>query len=166
MIYDIYETSELVDLDNIKSEDLKLMKYCQGLKKEDRLYNLLMEMEPKSWSRAQEIIRKYAQSMAKKADLVESRPKNQGHIMNAMSGGSENPAPRPSSQSPVEKEKNMIPIQEGEKEPRAESPKAVEETAEALATVEPVGTAMRLQTTTTQTLAQSLRKEKMITTNR
>ena len=58
MIYDIYETSELVDLDNIKSEDLKLMKYCQGLKKEDRLYNLLMEMEPKSWSRAQEIIRK------------------------------------------------------------------------------------------------------------
>ena len=97
-----------------------------------------------------------------KADLVESRPKNQGLIVSAMSGGSKNPAPRPSSQSPVEKEKNMIPIQEGEKEPRAESPKAVEETAEVLATVESVGTAMKLQMTTTPIHAQSLKRTKRI----
>ena len=31
----INETSQLADLDNIKSQDLMLMKYCQGLKQED-----------------------------------------------------------------------------------------------------------------------------------
>ena len=54
----INELSELADLDSIQSQDLKLMKYCQGLKPEDKLYDLLMEMEPKSWARAQEIIRR------------------------------------------------------------------------------------------------------------
>ena len=83
----INEISELADLDSIKSQDLKLMKYCQGLKQDVRFYDLLMEMEPKSWARAQEIIRKHAQSIALKADLVEARPKNQGHVMNAMLGG-------------------------------------------------------------------------------
>ena len=43
---------ELADLDGIKSQDLKLMKYCQGLKQSDRLYDKLMKMEPKSWARA------------------------------------------------------------------------------------------------------------------
>ena len=66
----INELSELADLDSIKSQDLKLMKYCQGLKPEDKLYDLLMDMEPKSWARPQEFIRKYAQNMALKADLV------------------------------------------------------------------------------------------------
>ena len=42
----IDEISELADLDGIKSQYLKL-KYCQGLKQNDRLYNKLMEMEPK-----------------------------------------------------------------------------------------------------------------------
>ena len=32
-----------------------------------------MEMEPKSWARAQEIIRRYAQNQALKADLVEAQ---------------------------------------------------------------------------------------------
>ena len=40
-----------------------------------------------------------------KADLVESRPKNQGLIVSAMSGGSKNATPRPSSQSPGKQRK-------------------------------------------------------------
>ena len=76
----INEMAELADLDSIKSQDLKLMKYCQGLKQDDILYDLLMEMEPKSWARAQEIIRKHSQSMALKADLVEARPKTKAML--------------------------------------------------------------------------------------
>ena len=90
----------MADVDSIQSQDLTLIKYCQGLKPEDKLYDLLMEMEPKSWARAQEIIKKYAQNMALKADLVEARPKGQGHVMNSMSGGPRNQTPRYSSQSP------------------------------------------------------------------
>ena len=47
----------------------------------------------------EDIIKKYSQSQALKADLVESAPKSQGHIVNQMlgSGGS---APRPASRSP------------------------------------------------------------------
>ena len=39
----INQISELADLDGIKSQDLKLMKFCQGLKQSDRLYDKLME---------------------------------------------------------------------------------------------------------------------------
>ena len=101
----INELSELADLDSIKSQDLKLMKYCQVLKPEDKLYDLLMDMEPKSWARPQEFVRKYAQNMALKADLVEARPKGQGHVMNSMSGGPRNQTPRYSSQSPGKQRK-------------------------------------------------------------
>ena len=56
----------------------------------------------------------------------------------------------------------MIPIQEGETEPEEESPKVVGGAAGTLATVEYVGTAMNLQTTTTPIIAQSLKRPKMI----
>ena len=100
----INELSDLADLDSIQSQDLKLMKYCQGLKPEDKLHNLVMEMKPKSWARAQEIIRKYAQNMALNADLVKARPKGQGH-MNSMSGGLRNQTPRSLSLSPGKQRK-------------------------------------------------------------
>ena len=64
-----------------------------------------MDMEVKSWSSAQEKIRKYAQSHALKADLVQSTPKNQGHIVMKLSEGSSSPAPWPSSQSPGKQRK-------------------------------------------------------------
>jgi hypothetical protein len=80
------------------------MKYCQGLHKMDMLYDKLMDMEVKSWANAQEIIRKYAQSQALKADLVESTHKKQGHVVMKLSGDS-SPAPRPSSQSPGKQRK-------------------------------------------------------------
>ena len=95
----------MADVDSIQSQDLTLIKYCQGLKPEDKLYDLLMEMEPKSWARAQEIIRRYAQNMALKADLVEARPKGQSRVMNSMSGGQRNQTPRPSSHSPGKQRK-------------------------------------------------------------
>ena len=56
----------------------------------------------------------------------------------------------------------MTPIQEGETEQEEESPKVVEGAAGTLATVESVGTAMKLQTTTTQILAPSLKIPKII----
>ena len=80
------------------------IKTCSNLKIE-RLYNKLMEMDPKSFSRAKEIIRIYAQSQALKADLVESTAKNQGHVVMALSGGSGSPTPRPSTQSPGKQRK-------------------------------------------------------------
>ena len=56
--YKINQVSELANLEGIKAQDLQLMKFCQGLNKMDRLYDMLMEMDPNYWSRAQEIIRK------------------------------------------------------------------------------------------------------------
>ena len=104
----INQQAELADLEGIKAQDLQLMKYCQGLHKTDRLYDKLMDMEVKSWATTQEIIKKYAQSQALNADLVESTPKNQGHIVNKMSGDS-GPSPRPASRSPGEQRKKYDP---------------------------------------------------------
>ena len=75
------------------------MKFCQGLNKTDRLYDKLMEMDVHSWATAQNIIKNYSQSMALKADLVESAPRSQGHVVNRMLGSSGS-APRPASRSP------------------------------------------------------------------
>ena len=48
-----------------------------------------MEFEVPSWARAQEIIKKHAQSMAQKAVLVGSASKfTQGQVLNQMSGSS------------------------------------------------------------------------------
>ena len=41
----IDEVAELADLESIKVQDMKLMKYYQGLKSEDKLYDLMMNME-------------------------------------------------------------------------------------------------------------------------
>ena len=94
----INQQAELADLEGIKAQDLQLMKFCQGLNKTDRLYDKLMDMEVKSWAKEQEIIKKYSQSQALKADLVESAPKSQGHMVNQMSG-SGGSALRPASRS-------------------------------------------------------------------
>ena len=56
------------------------MKYCQGLHKRDRLYDKLVDMEAKSWATVQEIIKKYVQSQALKADLVESAPRTKNSL--------------------------------------------------------------------------------------
>ena len=84
------------------------MKYCQGLHKKDRLYDKLMDMEAKSWATAQEIIKNYAQSQALKAELVESTPKNQGHIVMKISGDS-GPSQRSTSRSPGGQRKKYDP---------------------------------------------------------
>ena len=85
------------------------MKFCQGLHKTDHLYDKLMDMEVKSWATAQEIIKKYSQSQALKADLVESAPKSQGHIVNQMSGsGGGGSARDPPAGLPGSRERNMI----------------------------------------------------------
>ena len=89
------QQSELANMEGIKAQDLQLMKYCQGLQKTDRLYDKLMDLEVKKWATAQKLIKKYVQSQALKADLVESAPKNQGHIVMKLSGDS-SPAQGPS----------------------------------------------------------------------
>ena len=95
----INQQAELADLENIRAQDLQLMKFCQGLNKTDRLYDKLMEMDVHSWATAQNIIENYSQSMALKADLFESAPKSQGHVVNRILGSSGS-APRPASRSP------------------------------------------------------------------
>ena len=78
----INQQAELADLQNIRAQDLQLMTFCKGLNKADRLYDKIMDMEIHSWSGAQEIIKKHSQSMALKANLVESASRIQGQIMN------------------------------------------------------------------------------------
>ena len=78
----INQQAKLADLENIRAQDLQSMKFCQGLNKTDRLYDKLMEMDVHSWATAQNIIKNYSQSMALKADLVESAPRSQGHVVN------------------------------------------------------------------------------------
>ena len=102
----IIQQAELADLENIRAQDLQLMKFCQGLNKADRFYDKLMEMEIHSWAGAQDIIKKYSQSMALKGDLIESAPRAQGQVMNQMSGsGGSNP--RPASRSPGRPRKKL-----------------------------------------------------------
>ena len=84
-------------MENIRAQDIQLMKFCQGLNKSDCLYDKLMVMEVPSWARAQKIIKKHSQSMAQKAVLVDSAPKTQGRVLNQMSGSS---GTRPTSLSP------------------------------------------------------------------
>ena len=84
----INQQAELADLENIRAQNLQLMKFCQGLNKSERLYNKMMEMDVPSWARAQDITKKYSQGMAQKAVLVDSAPKTQGQVLNQMSGSS------------------------------------------------------------------------------
>ena len=98
----VEQMAELAGLDTIKAEDLKLMKYCQGLKPEDKLYDKLMEMDQKSWLNALLVIRRHAQNMAVKADLVDV-PKSKGHVIHSMTGGGS----RPSSRSPGQQKKTV-----------------------------------------------------------
>ena len=95
----INQQAELADLKNIRAQDLQLMTFCKGLSETDRLYDKIVDMEIHSWSGAQEIIKKHTQSMALKADLVESAPRPQGQIMNQMSGSGVS-KPRQASKSP------------------------------------------------------------------
>ena len=81
------------------------MKFSQGLNKSERLYKKLMELEVPSWARAQETIKKHAQSMAQKAVLVDSAPKTaQGQVLNQMSGSS---GARPTSRWPGGQRKKL-----------------------------------------------------------
>jgi hypothetical protein len=68
------QQSELAHLEGIKARDIQLMKFCQGLHKSDRLSDKIMDLEVKFWASAQEIINKYAESQALKADLVKRAP--------------------------------------------------------------------------------------------
>ena len=101
----INQQAELADLENLRAQEIQLMKFCQGLNKTDRLYKKLMELEGPSWARAQEIIKKHGQSMAQKAVLVDSALKtDQGQVLDQMSG---NNRARPTSWSTGGKRKKF-----------------------------------------------------------
>lgn len=85
------QQSQLAHLEGIKAQDIQLMKFCQGLHKSDRLSDKIMDLEVKAWASAQEIINKYAESQAFKANLVESAPKAQGQMLMKLSGGEQSP---------------------------------------------------------------------------
>ena len=80
-----------------------------------------MEMDVHSWAGAQDIIKKYSQSMALKADLVESAPRAQGQVLNQMSGsGGSNP--RPTSRSPGRQRKKFDTDSRGRDKTKAQAP--------------------------------------------
>ena len=85
------QQSQLAHLEGIKAQDIQLMKFCQGLHKSDRLSDKIMDLEVKAWASAQEIIIKYAERQAFKANLVESAPKAQGQMLMKLSGGEQSP---------------------------------------------------------------------------
>ena len=55
---------ELVDLETFKPQEIQKTKNFQGLKAEDRLYDLITEMYPREWEQAMVIIRKNTAAMA------------------------------------------------------------------------------------------------------
>ena len=81
----IDKEGELADLETLKPQEIKSMKFCQGLKAEDRLYSLITEMDPRGLEAANVIIRKHIAVMALKADLVKHRPRGSGHVVNSIS---------------------------------------------------------------------------------
>ena len=72
-------------LESIKPQEIKLMKFCQGLKSEDRLYEKITEMDPRGWEGTKVIIRKYTAAASLKADL-EHRVGGSGHMVNYILG--------------------------------------------------------------------------------
>ena len=102
----------MADLETIKAQELKFLKYCQGLKPEDKLYNLLMAMDNPTWEKALVIIRKHEIAECVKAEIGDG--KTTKHALNSVSGKT-----RAGSQSP--KRKN-------EKENRGRDKKSKEET--------------------------------------
>ena len=117
----INQQAELADLENIRAQDLQLMKFCQLLNKSDRLYDKLMEMDVPSWAGAKDIIRKYSQSMALKADLVYSAPRAQGQVLNQMSGSGKS-NPRPTSRSPGGQRRKFDTDSRGRDKTKAQAP--------------------------------------------
>ena len=91
----IDEEGDLANLKTLKPQEIKLMKFCQGLKSEDQLYDLLMEMDPRGLEETKVIIRRHTGAMALKADLVEHRPRGPGHVVNSMSGAHRSPSQSP-----------------------------------------------------------------------
>ena len=75
-----------------------------------------MDMEPKSWVRAQEVIRRSAQNMVLKPYPVGHRPMGLGHVMNSMSEGH-----RSRNQSPGKQRKKYIKENRGRDKPRGDS---------------------------------------------
>ena len=117
----INRQSELAHLQGIKAQDCQMIKFCQGLHKSDRLYDKIMDMDIKSWAYAQEIIKKYAENQALKADLVESAPKAQGQMLMKLSRGEQSPTQRrrPSSQYPRREKRKPDPGSQRQSRERA-----------------------------------------------
>ena len=94
--YRLQQAAEMADLETIQAQELKFMKYCQGLKPEDKLYDLLMETDHPTWEKALEIIRKHQISECVKAEIGDG--KTTKHALNSVSGDT-----RAGSQSPKRK---------------------------------------------------------------
>ena len=73
------------DLQSLKPQEIKFMKFCQGLKSEDRLYEKITEMDPRGWEEEKLIIRKHTAAASLKAGL-EHRAGGSGHVANRISG--------------------------------------------------------------------------------
>ena len=134
------------------------MKYCQGLRSENIFYDLLMDMEPKGWELAKQLIRKHTAAMALKADLVEHRPRGQGYVVNNMSGANRSQANLLES-----KGKSMTKAIEEETEHNREKEEThhkAGETAETTATQDFTSTAMKCQHVTQQIVPNRQRKKK------
>ena len=78
--------SELADLETLKPQESKLLKFCQELKSEDQLYEKITEIDPRGWEQAKVITRKHTAAMDLKADLVRHKPRGSGHVVNSISG--------------------------------------------------------------------------------
>jgi hypothetical protein len=104
------QQSELAHLEGIKAQDIQLMKFCQCLHKSDRLSDKIMDLEVKLLVSAQEIINKYAESQALKADLVESAPKAQGQMLMKLSWGEQSPQGDLLVNPPGRTKENPIPV--------------------------------------------------------
>ena len=94
--YRLQQAAEMADLESIKAQELKFLKYCQGLKPDDKLYDLLMAMDNPNWEKALEFKQKHQISECVKAEIGDG--KTTKHALNSVSGDT-----RAGSQSPKRK---------------------------------------------------------------
>ena len=78
----IDEEVDLADLENIKSQELKLMKFCHGLN--DKLLNTkICKQETKGWEETKALVRKYAATQTLQTGL-EKKKADKGHVVNSL----------------------------------------------------------------------------------
>ena len=87
----IQEQAELGDLEDIRPQELMMMKFCQGFKDQD-LQKKICKMKSRSWEEVKVLIWDYESSTKMQSSLVKGKGEKMHHML---SSGGRSPSPRP-----------------------------------------------------------------------